>query len=36
MINALERHIEPELEQFIQAGTYKRLNFLDSPQAPRV
>jgi glycine C-acetyltransferase len=36
MSNSLERRIEPELEQFIQNGTYKRLNFLDSPQAPRV
>jgi glycine C-acetyltransferase len=36
MINPLERRIEPELEQFIQDGTYKRLNFLDSPQAARV
>jgi len=35
MSNALERRIEPELEQFIQSGTYKRLNYLDSPQAPR-
>jgi glycine C-acetyltransferase len=34
--NALEQRIEPELEQFIQSGTYKRLNYLDSPQAPRV
>src|SRR5919112_3145799 len=36
MTNALEQRIEPELEQFIQNGTYKRLNYLDSPQAPRV
>jgi glycine C-acetyltransferase len=36
MTNPLERRIEPELEQFIQNGTYKRLNFLDSPQAARV
>jgi glycine C-acetyltransferase len=36
MSNSLERRIEPELEQFIQDGTYKRLNFLDSPQAARV
>jgi glycine C-acetyltransferase len=35
MSNPLERRIEPELEQFIQNGTYKRLNFLDSPQAAR-
>ena len=36
MTNPLERRIAPELEQFIQDGTYKRLNFLDSPQAARV
>jgi glycine C-acetyltransferase len=36
MTNPLERRIGPELEQFIQDGTYKRLNFLDSPQAARV
>ncbi len=36
MTNPLEQRIEPELEQFIQDGTYKRLNFLDSPQAARV
>jgi glycine C-acetyltransferase len=36
MTNPLERRVEPELEQFIQDGTYKRLNFLDSPQAARV
>jgi glycine C-acetyltransferase len=35
-MNRLEQRIEPELEQFIKDGTYKRLNFLDSPQAPRV
>jgi glycine C-acetyltransferase len=34
--NPLEQRIEPELEQFISDGTYKRLNFLDSPQAARV
>lgn len=36
MTNPLEQRIEPELEQFISNGTYKRLNFLDSPQAARV
>jgi glycine C-acetyltransferase len=36
MNNALERRVEGELEQFIRDGVYKRLNFLDSPQAPRV
>jgi glycine C-acetyltransferase len=34
--NSLERRLESELEQFIRDGVYKRLNFLDSPQAPRV
>jgi glycine C-acetyltransferase len=36
MSNPLEQRIEPELEQFIRDGTYKRLNFLASPQAARV
>jgi glycine C-acetyltransferase len=36
MSNSLEQRIEPELEQFIRDGTYKRLNFLDSPQDARV
>ena len=36
MTNPLEQRIEPELEQFIQNGTYKRLNYLDSPQGARV
>jgi glycine C-acetyltransferase len=36
MTNSLEQRIEPELEQFIRDGTYKRLNFLDSPQDARV
>jgi len=35
-VSRLEQRIQPELEQFIQQGTYKRLNFLDSPQGPRV
>jgi glycine C-acetyltransferase len=34
--NVLERRLEGELEQFIRDGVYKRLNFLDSPQGPRV
>jgi glycine C-acetyltransferase len=34
--NPLEQRIAPELEQFIRDGTYKRLNFLESPQAARV
>jgi glycine C-acetyltransferase len=36
LTNPLEQRIEPELEQFIRDGTYKRLNYLDSPQAARV
>ena len=32
MSNPLEQRLEPELEQFIRDGVYKRLNFLDSPQ----
>ncbi len=36
MTNRLEERIEPELEQFIQNGTYKRLNYLSSPQNARV
>jgi glycine C-acetyltransferase len=36
MTNSLEQRIESELEQFIREGTYKRLNYLDSPQGPRV
>ena len=36
MSNPLEHRIASELEQFIRDGTYKRLNFLESPQAARV
>jgi glycine C-acetyltransferase len=36
MTNRLDARIEPELEQFIQSGTYKRLNYLSSPQDSRV
>ncbi len=36
MTNALERRLEPQLEQFIADGTYKRLNFLESAQDARV
>jgi glycine C-acetyltransferase len=36
MTSPLQQRIELELEQFIRDGTYKRLNFLDSPQAARV
>ena len=35
MTNPLEQRIGPELERFIHDGTYKRLNYLDSPQAAR-
>ena len=31
-----EQRLEGELEQFIRDGVYKRLNYLDSPQGPRV
>jgi glycine C-acetyltransferase len=34
--NPLHQRIAPQLEQFIRDGTYKRLNFLDSPQGARV
>jgi glycine C-acetyltransferase len=34
--NALEQRLETELEQFIRDGIYKRLNYLESPQAARV
>ena len=36
MSNPLNQRIAPELEQFVRDGTYKRLNFLDSPQGARV
>jgi glycine C-acetyltransferase len=36
MTTSLERRLEAELEQFIRDGVYKRLNYLDSPQAARV
>ncbi|MGH7606452.1 MAG: glycine C-acetyltransferase, partial [Gemmatimonadales bacterium] len=29
-------HLEQELAQFKRDGIYKRLNYLDSPQGPRV
>jgi glycine C-acetyltransferase len=34
--NVLGQRIASQLEQLAREGTYKRLNFLDSPQAPRV
>ena len=36
MSHALERRLEDALEGFVKDGVYKRLNYLDSPQAPRV
>jgi glycine C-acetyltransferase len=36
MSHAFEHRLEGELEQFIRDGVYKRLNYLDSPQGPRV
>ena len=36
MSSPFEQRIEAELEQFIRDGVYKRLNYLDSPQAARV
>jgi glycine C-acetyltransferase len=36
MTNPLEQRLEGELEAFIRDGVYKRLNYLDSPQAARV
>jgi glycine C-acetyltransferase len=36
MRNSLDQRIAGELEQFRADGVYKRLNYLDSPQGPRV
>ena len=36
MRGGLQQRLEAELEQFIRDGVYKRLNFLASPQGPRV
>jgi glycine C-acetyltransferase len=36
MSTSFDQRLEAELEQFIRDGVYKRLNFLDSPQAARV
>jgi glycine C-acetyltransferase len=36
MSTPFDRRLEGELEQFIRDGVYKRLNYLDSPQAGRV
>ena len=36
MTSPFDRRLEAELEQFIRDGVYKRLTYLDSPQAARV
>jgi glycine C-acetyltransferase len=36
MSHVLERRTEEALEGFVRDGVYKRLNYLESPQAPRV
>ncbi len=36
MTTPFDRRLETDLEQFIRDGIYKRLNYLDSPQAARV
>jgi len=36
MTNALDARLRGELDQFRKDGVYKRLNFLEGPQAPRV
>ena len=36
MTSVLDQRLRAELEQFRADGVYKRLNYLDSPQAPRV
>ena len=36
MSSALDRRLDAELDRFRADGVYKRLNHLDSPQAPRV
>jgi glycine C-acetyltransferase len=36
MSSTLDARLSAELEQFKRDGVYKQLNFLDSPQAPRV
>jgi len=36
MRESVERQLETELQQFRDDGVYKRLNYLDSPQAARV
>jgi glycine C-acetyltransferase len=36
MSTSFEHRLEGELEQIIRDGVYKRLNYLDSPQGPRV
>jgi glycine C-acetyltransferase len=36
MRGSVQKRLEAELAQFRKDGVYKRLNYLDSPQAPRV
>ena len=36
MKSDLDRRLAGELEQFRKDGVYKRLNYLESPQGPRV
>lgn len=36
MKSSLDSRIEAELDQFRRDGVYKRLNYIESPQAPRV
>ena len=36
MTNALETRLRADLDAFRRDGVYKKLNWLDSPQAPRV
>ncbi|MCL6650165.1 MAG: glycine C-acetyltransferase [Chloroflexi bacterium] len=36
MTNALDARLRAELDQFVREGVYKRLNYLEGPQAPRV
>jgi glycine C-acetyltransferase len=35
MKNALDQRLRDELDQFVRDGVYKRLNYLEGPQAPR-
>lgn len=35
MTNILDQRLRDELDQFVRDGVYKRLNYLEGPQAPR-